>query len=129
MTKRIEGAETKLERFVQKWINARATDYPDTGAAGVLEDLMYGGCASGMVGELVYTRDSVAFFKRNADEINALLRSHMDDIGEHDPASIFGDKWDASDPLAFDDSNRNLLAWFAFEETARALGERNGFEC
>ena len=36
---------------------------------------------------------------------------------------------DKADPLAVFDLNRNLLAWFAFEETARLLAERCGVEC
>lgn len=48
-------ATTKLERAALRWINDRATDY-ETGAAGVVKDLMYGGCQSGMVGELIYYR-------------------------------------------------------------------------
>ena len=38
------------------------------------------------------------------------------------PMNIFGDKWDKEDPLAAEDFNQNLLAWFGFEETLRKIG-------
>ena len=33
-----------------------------------------------------------------------------------------GNKWNKEDPLAQDDYNQNLLAWFGFEETLRNIG-------
>lgn len=120
--------ETKLEGAVARWIRSRARDYPDTGAAGVLKDLAYGGCQSGMVGHLIYTRDCVRFYRRHRVDIVEALRATMDDMGVNGVAELFGDRWDAADPLAHDDPNRTLLAHFAFEETARALAGRAGVE-
>lgn len=130
-TKKISGAETRLERHVQKWINDKAQDY-DSGAEGVLKDLFYGGCSSGMVNHLIYTRDCVKFYQTHRREISALLKETMDSIGEHDLSKIFSNTksmtWDAEDPLAQEDGNRNILAWFGFEETARKLADRNEIE-
>ena len=36
---------------------------------------------------------------------------------------MFGDKFDKDDPLVIDYSNKNLLAWFGFEETVNNLYE------
>ena len=113
---------------MQKSINELAEDYPDTGAAGVIEDLMQGGCASGMVPELVYYRDTDIFYKRHIDEINTLLANTLADIGCSCPTDLFGDKWCQRDPLAQLVTNVNLLAWFGYEETARVLAGRNGIE-
>lgn len=124
--KRIVGAKTPLERHVQKWINSEATEY-DSGAQGALEDLFQGGCQSGMVGHLIYYRDTVKFFKKYRGEINDLLMSFVQGQGLQ-PADLFGDKWEKEDPLALGDLNRNLLAWFGFEETARKLADANGIE-
>ena len=118
--------ETKLERKVARWINEQAKDY-DSGAEGVLKDLFYGGCQSGMVGKLIYYADTVPFYKRNMSEIDAMLKDAMSDTGLQ-PAELFGDKWDSDDPLARDTFNQNLLAWFGFEETARKLADRAGLE-
>lgn len=131
MKTKISGANTRLERHVQAWINNRASDYND-GAKGVIEDLMQGGCSSGFVNHLIYTVDCVRFYKTHRREISALLKETMDSIGEHDLSKIFSNTrsmtWDAEDPLAQEDGNRNILAWFGFEETARILSNRNGIE-
>src|SRR5512146_2711559 len=124
--KRITGAETPLERHVQKWINKTARDY-EYGAKGVIDDLMYGVCQSGMVGHLIYYLDTLKFFKKYHSEINGILAELVDGTGQQ-PAELFGDKWDKSDPLAQDTKNKNLLAWFGFEKTARTLADKNGIE-
>jgi hypothetical protein len=114
---------TPLERHVRAWVNSRSAEY-DSGAEGVLKDLFYGGCQSGMVGHLIYYHDTVKFYKRHAREIDAMLQELMADTGLNSPQALFGDKWDADDPFARDHVNQNLLAWFGFEETARKLADR-----
>lgn len=130
-TKKLTGAKTRLERNVQAWVNSRAGDYQD-GANGVLKDLFYGGCSSGMVSHLIYYTDTVKFYKTHRREISALLKELMASTGEHDLAKLFSNTksmtWDAEDPLAQEDGNRNILAWFGFEEAARILAGRNGIE-
>lgn len=125
--KTIKGANTRLERSVQKTINGYAEDY-ESGAKGFLEDLMQGGCQSGMVSGLIYYNDTVKFYKTHKAEIKALLVETLQDTGYTDPIGLFGDKWDRDDPFAEDTQNQNLLAWFGFEETARRLADRNNIE-
>lgn len=127
MKVKIKGAETRLQMAVQTTINHYAGDY-ESGAKGFLDDLMYGGCASGMVGSLVYYNDTLKFYKRHKDEIKALLVEMLQETGYTDPIGLFGDKWDKSDPFADDTQNQNLLAWFGFEETARRLASKNNIE-
>lgn len=126
MKTKLTGANTRLERSVQKWANERAADY-DNGVEGVLKDLFYGGCQSGMVGHLIYYRDTEKFFQTHRREISTLLAEQVESTGLQ-PAELFGDKWDTTDPLAQETLNRNLLAWFGFEEAARQLADRNGIE-
>ena len=126
--KKIKGAATKLERVVQKTINQYAENYSESGAKGFLEDLMQGGCQSGMVSGLIYYNDTVKFYKAHKKEIKALLVDMLAETGYTDPIGLFGDKWDKSDPFADDTNNQNLLAWFGFEETARRLADKNGIE-
>jgi hypothetical protein len=121
-------AESRLERHVLGWLNSRASDYED-GVAGVLHDLMYGGCVSGYVGHLIYYRDTVKFFQTHRRDISALLKDALSDSGAKGPGDLFGDKWDNEDPLAQEDMNRNLLAWFGFEEAARNIANRAGIDC
>jgi len=124
--KKITGAKTGLERHVQGWINEQAVEY-DNGAEGVLKDLFKGGCASGMVGHLIYYEDTIKFFKAHRREISGLLSELISETGES-VETLFCDKWDKSDPLALEVNNQNLLAWFGFEEAARKLANLNEIE-
>jgi hypothetical protein len=126
--KKITGAKTKLEKAVQAEINSNAQDYADTGARGFLEDLAQGGCSSGMVGSLIYYKDTIPFYKKHKAEIKAMLKESLSEAGLKSPAELFGDKWDTDDIFAGETTNQNLLAWFGFEETARKLASDNGIE-
>ena len=88
----------------------------------VYDELAEHGCASGIIPNMTYFKDTSSFYKRHKQEMSALLTDCIESTGMpiHE---IFGDKWDAEDPLAFDCPNQNLLAWYGFEETARRLME------
>lgn len=128
MSKRIKStcAETPLERVALRWINQHATDC-ESGAEGMLHDLFYGGCTSGMVGSLIYYRDTLPFYQKHLVEISAMLSEVMAECGITDPSELLRD-WDKADPLAMDTSNQNLLAWFGFETAARRVADRAGIE-
>jgi hypothetical protein len=125
--KTLKGASTRLEKKVQAMVNGYAKGYED-GVNGFMEDLVRSGCRSGMVSGLIYYTDTVKFYKTYRKDITALLVETMEDTGYTDPIAIFGDKWDKADPFADDTENQNLLALFAFEETAMRLAENNGVE-
>ena len=116
---------TELEREVKDIIlNNIEEDYVEN----FFEDLLNHGCISGMIGELIYYRDTLAFFERHKEDITTLLYNFLDSCGFTCPAEIFGDSWDKEDPLALETANKNLLAWFAFEETARNIAWDLGLE-
>ena len=119
------AAETKLEKAVAKW-------WADEIGCGhdpelIMEDLLQYGCQSGMVSELIYYCDTMKFYKRHKEEINGLLYEMAESIGE-EPSGLLGDRWDKEDPLALQEGNQNLLAWFGFEESARNLASKLGLE-
>jgi hypothetical protein len=120
--------ETALERHVARWLRDQARGSYDGEMRSAACDLMHGGCASGTVGHLIYTRDCVRFYRRYQADVHALLADMLDSMGVATPAELFGDKWDATDWSAADDANQNLLAWFGFEEACRALMSRAGCE-
>ena len=126
--KRIKSniAETPLEKAVVRIMNHNANGYESVD--GAFQDLMQGGCASGFISELIYYKDTVKFFKRHQAEITKLLSDTMSETGYECPAELFGEKWEKEDPLAHDEMNQNLLAWFGFEETARRIADRVGIE-
>jgi len=107
---------TPLEQEVYNWLTE------DDDPRGSYNDLQQGGCQSCVVGGMIYYTDTVAFYKRHQQEIDALLYELCQNTGSN-PRQLFGDKWDDEDPLARDVYNQNLLAWFGFEETAYRLVE------
>ncbi len=91
-------------------------------------DLLSHGCSSGMVSDLIYTRDCVKFYKTHSAAIGAMLSEDLSDFGAKSPSEMFGDKWDDSDPLAHESGNQNLLAWYAFERACRRFAGDMGFD-
>ena len=113
-------SDNPLTKRVSNYIIDRWHDYDDK--TYIFRDVLYAGCQSGIVGELIYYRDTVAFYNRYRKQINELLSETMSGTGLYNLSELFGDKWDAEDPLATDTYNQNLLAWFGFEETLRNIG-------
>lgn len=111
-----------LEKRVARMVNRHAQDC-DNGAVDFLADVLQGGCQSGIEGELIYYTDTLRFYRRYQDEINAMLTEALQESGIESPAALFGDKWDNDDPLARDTLNQNLLAWFGYEETCRKFAD------
>jgi hypothetical protein len=93
-----------------------------------VSQLLQHGCVSGMIGSLIYFSDTVKFYEENKSEIAALLYDTLQSYGSGNPAYVFGYKWETYDPLALEDSNQNLLAWFGFEETVRRIADDFGIE-
>ncbi len=89
----------------------------------IFTDVLYHGCQSGTVGFLIYYNQTTAFYNKHKDEINELLYEIMESTGIYSPTELFGKKWEKEDPLAIEDYNQNLLAWFGFEETLRKIGQ------
>jgi len=80
------------------------------------------GCVSGMIGALVYYSDTCKFYDDNKDDINTLLYETLQGI-DCTAQQLFGDKFDSEDPLCIEETNQNLLAWFAFEETVNKFND------
>lgn len=87
----------------------------------LLNDILEGGCESGVVTSLIYYEDTEKFFLDHCEPINELLADCLENCGTPSAEEMFGKRWDTSDPLALHTNNRNLLAWFAVEEVAREL--------
>jgi hypothetical protein len=111
--------ESPLIDYVLNYVLDRWDDYDDKTA--IFAEVLEHGCQSGIVSSLIYYSDTVKFYDNHREEINALLYDLMAETGIYNPLELFGDKWDREDPLALDVLNKNLLAWFAFEETLRAI--------
>lgn len=117
--------ETPLLTAAREWLNSEGKERDD-GPAGAYKDLMHGGCAAGTVGELIYYSDTVPFYEQHRDEIGRLAAELAESVGE--PIHKILSAFDESDPFATTDGNKNLLAWFGFEEAARRVAEHAGLE-
>ena len=113
------NSSSPLFKRVCNYVIDRWSDYKDK--KYIFTDVLNHGCQSGVVTELIYYSDTVRFYKQYRQEINDLLYDAMNGTGLYAPSELFGDKWDKEDPLAHDDFNQNLLAWFGFEETLRSM--------
>jgi hypothetical protein len=91
----------------------------DNGVAGFMDDLNYSGCQSGMVGSLIYYSDTVKFYDTYEEEIWGLLSEEADNQG----VNIFEylSNLNGADSVGSNDQFKNLLAWWAFEETANLM--------
>ncbi|MDY4592375.1 MAG: hypothetical protein SO434_03125 [Eubacteriales bacterium] len=118
--KELKSNATPLEKCVLQYIADEWGNYDDK--KNIFTDVLNYGCQSGMVDFLIYYTDTVRFYNQYKDEIDGLLYELMYETGLYAPSDLFGDKWNKEDPLATDEYNQNLLAWFGFEETLRKIG-------
>ena len=88
-----------------------------------MEDLQRHGCISGMIPELIYYDDTNEFYDTYKTDINDLLCNLTQGTGLS-VEELFKDQFDENDPLIIDCFNKNLMAWFGFEETSYQLYEQ-----
>ena len=103
---------TRLEKRVLSIINQE--DEP----LSFINDVLYGGCQAGTVGELIYYTDTIKWFKLYRHEIADQVRYMMDETGVN-LYTLNG--WDKSDPFIRETNNQNLLAWFSFEQVCQDI--------
>lgn len=92
----------------------------------VIEDVNQYGCQSGYIREMIWFSDTTKFFNTHREEIAELIETINDEIG----TNILTELKDfiQEDPLCFEPHNKNLLAWFAFEEVTREIGIERGLD-
>lgn len=113
-------SDSKLTKHVCNYVIDKWHDYDDK--INIFKDVLYMGCVSGIVSELIYYSDTLKFYRKYRDEINGLLSETMRSMGYFSFKDIFGKNFDDEDPLIIDTHNQNLMAWFGFEETLRIIG-------
>lgn len=116
---------TELQKKVIQWANEKAADYEGNYKA-VFEDLMRGGCTSGFVSELIYYSDTVKFYNDYENDIWDLLDEKATEYGQNILGFIASLK--GSNDVGSNDQFKNLLVWFAFEETAFEIARANNIE-
>ena len=114
--------DNKLVKYVCDYIVKRWNDYGDK--KDIFLDVMKFGCVSGVCRDLVFYEQTKRFYETYKHEINELLwKSDFNNFTD-----LFGSDWDPYDPLALEDENKNLLAWFGFEETITNIARKFGIE-
>lgn len=98
----------KLEKAVYRIMCSDITGYS---CIDNMESDYSHGCASGIIGELIYYKDTRAWFRKYRHEISELLK-----YSGTKPSDI--NDFDDDDPFCEDTHNQNLLAWFSFEYVA-----------
>lgn len=113
-------SENPLERRVCDYVINEWNDYDDK--TYIFRDVLEHGCISGVVSNLIWYSQTTTFYKKYREQINELLSEYMSETGIYNLSELFGKRWETDDPLATNDYNQNLLAWFGFEETLRHIG-------
>ncbi|MCY4130075.1 MAG: hypothetical protein OXG15_12650 [Gammaproteobacteria bacterium] len=130
ITKLVKPDANSLEEAVMNWINSEAADYRadphDDGTEAIVSvasDLIQGGCASGIVGGLIYYNETNAFFDEHEEQISAVICQIAQIAHESGDNAEFILKHGPGIKYI-----KNQMAWTAFEETARSLMIEAGFE-
>lgn len=99
--------ETGLEKEVSQIVVYHLKDYEE--ATAFFDDLNENGCVSGMITELIYYKDTYAFYDRHYHDIEK-IRAELE----------YGV------PVPLRDDHKNYYAWLGFEYTAYKIGEKIG---
>ena len=87
-------------------------NYPEEIEIGFSHILNYG-CATGMIGSLIYYNDTHAFFDTHYYRIEELRKEYEEGTGTS---------------LQMNGDLKNTLAWFAFEETTYRMANEMGLD-
>ena len=74
--------------------------------------------------DLIYYGQIKRFYETFKFEINGLLYK----VGCDNLADLMGSEWDIHDPLALEEDNQNLLAWFGFKKTMTDIAYKFGIK-
>lgn len=108
-----------LEREVKSICESESENYDD-GIRGFIKDLRQGGCVSGLVGSLIYYSDTIEFYDKFENEIQELIDNYTQELGYNNRLEFIS-SLNGSENVHSNEQLKNLLAWFAFEETAFQL--------
>lgn len=118
--------ETKLENYVASILEEEVKN-KGISHENLLNEILTSGCSE-VLPQMVRYQDTIELYKKFKTEINSMLAFICDDCGTTSMKDIFGEVWDANDPLSLEIHNMDLLARFSFEEVTRALCYRAGIE-
>ncbi len=103
---------------ITEWLNEYLDENEENGYSrkNILEDITEHGCQSGIIGELIYYKDTVDFYDEYEDEIWERINNCADSQGVD--AHTFISQLNGSKTVMSGDQHKNLLTWFAVEDVA-----------
>jgi hypothetical protein len=123
----IQDAINQETDELKKSVLADLLDIEEEDRSNYLEDVLQYGCQSGMVHKLIYYDDTCQFYNQFGEQIWELLTKQAEQLGHANAVEMIGTFNGAKDVYT-NEQFKNLLAWFAYEETARQIAEKMGIE-
>ena len=113
----------KNEMTLKEWVSQLAEENAGEDYTTFLEDVTQHGCVSGIIGELVYYRDTTKFYDKHEEEIWERLYNVSDNMGIP-PLDVIT-RFRGASQVDTGTEFKNLLAWWATENVAgEILAER-----
>ena len=103
------------KKTIKKWVLEEVKD-----ETLHLEDVVKYGCVNGSVSSLIYYSDTVKFYDQFEDEIWDMLHENTESFGNNNILETIGQFNNAKNVGSLDQF-KNLLVWYAVEETSRKL--------
>ena len=119
-----DGADDLHKRVINDLIRY-STDGSET--YSYMSDILQHGCVSGIVGRLVYYKDTVAFYEQYESDIWDLLENTRQSLGDKTILQTIAGL-NGAENVGSGDQFKNLLAWFAYEETIHVIADELGLE-
>jgi len=113
-----------LHGRVAQWLIACASTPEER--LSMLRYLQENGCVSGIVGELIYYKDTNDFYNYYENQIWELVSKYADEEG-CSPLEFIS-KLNGAENVCTGKRFKNLMAWFGFEEGSKKLIEDLGLE-
>jgi len=104
---------------IREWLEDEVKEKNEEGYTTFLNDLTKHGCISGMVSSLIYYEDTNAFYDQFESEIWEMLEESAQDQGIN-ILELIG-HFKGADNVEDMSTFKNLLAWYACEETAHKM--------
>ena len=111
ITEKLQEIVKKSPNTIKACVAQEALEHSYDDIKNFFSDLQQHGCISGMIGSLIYYKDTEEFFHKHYEEIIDLKTEFEESTGE---------------PMIIPHQVANYLAWFSFEHEAQKLAIKIG---
>ena len=118
--KELDTTNNRLKKYVTEHLIEFGEGYDDV--SEYIKEILEHGCQSGIVGSLIYYKDTNEFYDTYEDEIEDLLEQYQDNCGYSNRMEAIANLNGASD-VGNIMQEKNLLAWMGFEEMVREIAD------